>query len=245
MLEKIKPLVENSKSFGILLDKNPEEHEFLAQEALKEAIRSRGIPVLSLPETHEELQKKWGRIIKPTALFDFPQKTAIKLPKEKYGIKEVAYKEDQDNLSLIITSSNALLSNEEISIEKLSPETEAIFCIFENHEKLEMFKTFLQLPESDRIVFISADEKTLTEKISLIIKLFEPRYLENKEVATLLFASLLVETNNLYKKGSKEIFSFASLLIENRADKEAVSEIMDHEKKPSFVQIIGRLLART
>ena len=45
-IDKIKSLIEDSQSFAILSDKNPENFEFLAKEALKTTINKKNIPII-------------------------------------------------------------------------------------------------------------------------------------------------------------------------------------------------------
>ncbi|MBU1179055.1 hypothetical protein KKB69_01850 [Patescibacteria group bacterium] len=245
MIERIKPLIENSGSFGLLTDQNPEDHEFLAKEALKKTISQKFLPVLDLPRPHTELLEKWSAIIKPVQEIEFPKKTLLKLPKSKYGIKEVAYKEDGENLALVITSDNGLISSNDISFETLLPETETVFCFFENQAKLEKFQGMLQLPDNEKIVFLSPNRRTQTEKVFEIIKIFNPDILEDAGISSLLYAALVSETNNFSEKNTKEVLSLGSLLLENTIQHEIISEILEKEKSDISPQLFGRALART
>lgn len=245
MLQQIKSIIENSESFGILLDENPEEYEFLAKEALRETISNKNIPVLNFPQNPEDFKEKWSVIINPTTSIKFPEKTSIKLPKEKCNIKEISYKEDEGNLALIITSQGSNLTKEDISLEKLPPEVETVFCFFENPTKIEKYKNQLSLPNQKNIIFITPNEKTLTEKVFDIVKMFDPNTLNNKSISTLLLASLLTETENLSENVTKEILLLANVLFENEEGKKVISKIMEKEKKPSLTQLLGRILART
>lgn len=243
-VEKIQSLMENSESFAILLDKNPEEHELLAKEALKQTISSKNIPVLNLPQDSADFREKWSAIIKPATNTRFPQKTSIKLPKGN-SVEEISYKKDGDNLALIITSNGHDITKENISLEKLPPEIGTVFCFFENPTKIENYKNQLQFPDKENIIFITSDKKTLTEKISDIIKVFNPNALNNESISAPLLASLLTETENLSENVTKEILSLANSLFENKEGQEAISKILEKEKKPSFTHLLGRILART
>lgn len=245
MTEKIKSLIENSKSFALLLDDQPEEHEFLAKEILKEVINNKGLPVLTLPEDPEELKKKWALVAQSANSINFPQKTALKLPKTKYQIQEISYKDDGENLSFIITSPNDIILKEDISLEKLPPEAETVFCFFENREKIEKFKNLLCLPAQEKIIFFEQGEKTLTEKIFNIAQIFDPQLLNNEKISTLLYAALLLETRNFTEKTSKDTLALASLLLENGVQQEIISSVAEAQKNVFSAQLIGRLLART
>ncbi|MFC1625273.1 hypothetical protein ACFL1O_00085 [Patescibacteria group bacterium] len=246
VFQKIKTSVEESKSFGLLLDGNPNEHDFLAKEILQTVINKQNLPVLVLPKPPEEMQDKWAPLTKtPTTPTEFPKKTSLKLPKEKYDIKEVSYKEDGNNLSLIITSKDNILSNEDIRLEILPPEIDMAFCFFEDLSKTEIFQNEIQLPHNEKIILLTPTEKSLTEKILDIIKIFDEEILEQKEIATLLLASLLIETDNFSRKITEQTLTLASLLLKKGAQKELILNIIDKEKKLSYVQLLGRVLART
>lgn len=244
-LDKIKALIENSKSFGILLDSNPEEHELLLKEILKEVIASKNIPVVSFPKDPEGFREKWSEILKEENNFVLPQKTSIKIPKEKYKIEEVSFREDEKNISLVINSSQNDLAMEDLTLEKLPPEADVVFCFFEDEERLEKFNGKINIPKREKTIFIKSSEKTLTNKIFDILKIFDPNIQTSKEKMTVLFASLVTETNNFSEKTTKESFSLANFLIENRAETKTISKIIEKEKKTSTAQLVGRILART
>ena len=193
----------------------------------------------------ENYRENWSSILNLKNDPELLQKTSIKLPKEKYNIKEVAYKEDKKHLSLIVTSIDNGLIKEDISLEKLLPEVEAVFCFFENHSKLEKFKDKLTLPDHEKIIFITPNKKTLTEKIFDIAKMLDIDTSANTELATILFATLIIETGNFSEKISKKTLSLGSLLLENGAEKKIISQILEKEKSPFSTQLLGRLLART
>ncbi|MFC1756840.1 hypothetical protein ACFLZC_01615 [Patescibacteria group bacterium] len=245
MVEKIKTLIETSKSFGIITDKNPEDYEFLAKEALKRTLALKKIPALDLLTERVGLKDKWSPIIKPIAEIAFPQKTIIKLPKEKYDIKEVSYKEDDNNLSFVVTSKENEILNQDILLEKLPPETDSVFCFFGNDKKLEELRKTIKLPNNDKIIFIKQSEKTVTEKVLEIIKIFSPELANDMDTSTLLFASLITETNNFSTGITKESFFLATQLLGNNAQQELILEILEEDKKLFLAQLLGRALART
>ncbi|MBU1091908.1 hypothetical protein KKA27_03555 [Patescibacteria group bacterium] len=245
---KIKTIIENSKSFAILLDKNPEEYEFLSAEALRGAlnIKNRLALVPSLGETTAHLKEKWQTILQAETNPSFPQRTAIKLPKKDYNIEQVSYKEEGEHLSFIITSKNGCqISKEGIFVEKIPPEVSAVFCLFEDKEKITEFQGSMQLPENEKIIFISPNEKTLTEKIFGIIKILDENLISNENISTLLLAALSIETDNFSKRTTKDTLSLGSMLLENKASQENVLKILKKENTSSFTQILGRALART
>ncbi len=245
MIEKITNIIKNSKSFGILTDQNPEEYEFLLKEVIKKTILKNELPVLGLPQEQPELKEKWSNIIKPSNLIGFPKKTLIKLPKEKYGIKEVSYKKQGSDLAFVLTTDTETILTEDILLEKLPPETEVVFCFFNEESKINQFKSLLQIPSNEKIIFITPKNRTQTEKVFDIIKIFNPKILDDTEITTLLYASLITETNNFSERKTKETLSLGSILLEKGADKEKISDIQQKDNGLFFNQIFGRALART
>lgn len=244
-LDKIKTLIESSKSFGILLDANPEEHELLLREALRETILSKDIPVINLPGDPKDFREKWSEILKEENKNTLPQKTSIKIPKKKYNIKGVSYKEDEENVSLVIDLPQNELVLEDLCLEKLPPEADVVFCLFDDETRLEKFKDEINIPKQDKTIFIKTNEKTLTSKIFDILKIFDRSIHENKERMTILFAALAIETNNFSEKMTKETFSLADFFVKNQAETKTISKITEKEKKSSTAQLTGRILART
>lgn len=245
-IQAIKDIVDQSKSFAILLQENSEEHQFLLKEALAVAISAKSYPVMSVFKQPEEQLNLWLPLTADLPENkELPRKTSINLPKEKYNIKEVSYQEKDNNLSLIITSDSSVLKNEDITLETLLPEPEMVFCLFENPSKTNLFQKHLTLPPEEKIIFLTSDKKTLVEKVAKIIKMFDNAGLEKKEINSLLFASLLLETDNFSKNVGAETLALASELIKKGTQEEIINEIKNKEKELPFVQLLGRILART
>ncbi|PIS13223.1 MAG: hypothetical protein COT67_02935 [Candidatus Tagabacteria bacterium CG09_land_8_20_14_0_10_41_14] len=244
ILNKTRPIIGEAKSFAILLDKNPEEYELLSSEVLKRAISSKNLPLITLPQTQTDTEKKWSVLFKFLANQRFPRKTSLKLPKDKYGIKEVGYKEEEDNIALIITGDNGFFSKEDILLETLPPEPEVVFCFFENPSTVDNFSGLIRLPEKEKTIFITPNEQTLTEKVFQLIKILNPSVQEDGELNTILFASLLSETDN-FQKNSQSVLSLATLLLKKGADQENIEKINETEKQTWSAQLLGRMLART
>ncbi len=244
-LDKIKILIETSQSFAILGNTNAEEHEILAKEILEQVMADKKLLFISLPQEANPLREKWSAILKPASQHSLLQKTSIKLPKDKYEIKEISYEEDENHFSLVITSPKNGISKEDLIFQSLPPQIDAVFCLFEDEEKLKSFENRVQLPPLERIVFITPNERTITEKILDIASLFNPALLDLKGMPTLFFAALIRETNNFTEKINKNTLYLASLLLEKGAEREIILSITDKEKTPFNVQLLGRLMART
>lgn len=244
-IQEIKSIIENSKSFGVLLDEKSEEYEYISAIVLEQTIAQKNLPVITLPQDIKHFPDKWSSVIKKETGIKFPQKTSLKLSREKYQIDEVSYKEDGENLSLVLTTENDDLNKDDIMLEKLPPEPEVIFCFFRDESQLKQHQEQLHISENEKIIFINQDEKTITEKVFDITKTLNPNILEKHETLTLLLASLLLETCNYSSITTEGVLSLGSLLLKNNAQYETLSEILEEEKSPAFSQLLGRALART
>jgi hypothetical protein len=244
-LEKIITIFQESKTFALLSKKNSEDHKLLSKEALKNALLDKNLKVLSLPE-RPDFQKKWSSII-PEHNCPIFQQTSIRIPKKQYKVKELTYEENDDFLSLVITSENGELNKGAVIFENVLPKIDAAFCFFDPHESsiLEEFKDKIILPPKEKIIFLSSNDITFAEKISKIIKAVAPESYNLTATATLLFASLITETNNFIRPISQEVLRFGSDLLSLGAAKEEIKSVLNEEKTLSFSRLLGRALART
>lgn len=244
MANDIKHLIETSKSFGILLEETAEDYEILAKDLLIKILSRKQVPVVGFPCDKETYKEKWGAIVKISEIIPLPHKTSIKLPKEKYDIKEVSYEESANNLSLVITSKKGQLLKDELVFENLLPQVDALICFLKDESRVNLFKNCLQIPGNEKIIFIKNNQKTLTEEIFELSKTLEPNPLYDQNTSTLFLAMLLEETNNLTEKINKELLILGSLLLEKGAQIEMIREIRNIDKTKGF-HLLGRLLART
>jgi len=245
-LEKIQAIFKESKNFALFSKPSSEDYKLLAKEALKSALLEKKLGVFSLPEI-PEFQKKWAlALLKEETIFS-PQKTSIRIPKNQYKVKELSYEEDDNFLSLIMTSENGGLDKNSIIIEPILAKANAVFCFFDPHdaEILQQIGTKIIMPPKERIIFLTSGEKTFAEKTFQIIKAVFPDFIMSPKIATLLFAALITETNNFVRPASQEVFHFGSELLTAGADKELVKNILNGEKTISFARLLGRALART
>lgn len=243
-LEKIQSLVQEAKTFALFSKKDSEDYKLLAGEALKMTLSEKKTSAISLPE-HQEFKKKWGRLLPENKTNIFPQQTSIRIPKNLYKIKELSCEENEEFLSLVVTSENNKLSKEAIVFEPILPKIDAAFCFFEPHDidALNEFEKNLILPKKEKIIFFTSNEKTFAEKIFQIIETISPE--SQPAISTLLFASLITETNNFVRPVNQEVLRFGSELLSSGADKETIKTILDKEKTISFARLLGRALART
>ncbi len=247
-LEKIQAILKEAKTLALFSEKNSDDYKLLAKEALRHCLENKKINVIALPD-NQEFRKKWGNILPNQGenIF-FSQQTSIRIPKSQYKIKELTYEDDDDFLSLIITSENSKLDKSAVSFEPVPAKADAAFCFFEpsEEEALQEFENQLSLPPKEKIVFLTTGtSRTFSEKISQIIKRAAPEFFSSPQVSTLLFASLITETNNFVRPISQEALRFGSDLLSFGADKEKIKNILDQIKTVSFSQLLGRALART
>ena len=244
-LEKIITIFQESKTFALLSRKNSEDHKLLSKEALKNALLDKNLKVLSLPE-RPDFQKKWNSIIPKRDLPLFRQ-TSIRIPKNQYKIKELSYEENDDFLSLVITSENEELNKNAVIFENVLPKIDAVFCFFDPHEtaSLEELGNKIIFPPKEKIIFLTSNGITFAEKISKIIKAVAPESYQLTATATLLFASLITETNNFIRPISQEVLHFGGELLSLGAAKETIKTVLSEEKTLSFARLLGRALART
>ena len=179
----------------------------------------------------------------------------------------VESKENEDGL--IIVSKNGVVSKDSFIIEEQLPRPDAFFCFFDDILKLERFSAEIKIPEKKEAVFlfdygrplgfdlkgieqsengdfISAYQDgagALTAKVVAVSRALKAEI--TSEVASLLFAALVLETNGFKQLTDKNIFSLANFLLLRGADAGTVIDILNDEKTDSFVQLLGRSAART
>lgn len=244
-LERIQIILKEAKTFALLSNSQSEDYKLLAKEALKHILSEKQLSILSFTE-HLDFQKKWKAILSFPQNNKFSQQTSIRIPKNQYKIKELSCEEDENFLSLIITSENGELNKNEIIFEPILPKADAAFCFFEPSENLfKEFENKLILPSKEKIIFFTSNEKTFAEKIFQVIKTIAPEKFHLPYVATLLFASLIIETSNFIRPVSQEVLRFGSELLSSGANKETIKSVLDEEKTINFSRLLGRALART
>lgn len=243
----ISSLIDTNKRFVIATRTHARRDILLAREALRFALEIKGAKTISLPALTDMFTSEWKAILPPQSAHSIPSKILISLPKEKVG--EIRYEEQTDKTVFVITPKNAI-REQEISIREELPEVDAAFFFFpyEDSSRNEVTKR-VSLPSKDKMVFFLENEKTLAEKIYTLTQSIAFRPEEESLWATLLYASLILETDNFKRKISPRIFNLAERLLERRAHTDAVSqeEEKGHEgsRNLSYAQILGRALART
>lgn len=246
-VETIKNIIENSQSAALLLEQKAGEEFFLAKEALRTALLLKNLALISLPENPPDYAQKWSSLLASNSA-PVPQKVSIRIPKDKYPVKELKYDENDDFFSLLITTQGPGFNKEALIFEQALPKVDSAFC-FSAHpdpETLEDFKK-IELPEKEKITVISPGEKTVSQKVFDIVSSLniEPEILKTSHLTSLLLAGVIKETDNLTRNTSQEVLRQTAFLLEQGADKNLVQEIFNQEKSPAFWQLLGRSLART
>lgn len=244
-MEKVKLILDEAQSFALLADEKTSEHALLAREALRSALQIKGLPCYCLKSLPQNFKEKWQTIFpRKEDQENFIQKTVIKIPKHKHKINEVSYEEGEDDFSFIISSSNGAIDSSDLFFESHLPQVDSAFCFTENKEALEFFKKKINLPPSDKIVFLSENHRPFAEKVMDIIKIIDSELLSDK-IATLLFASLVIETENFTKNIEPNVLAAGSEMLEARANQQIIKEILNETRDYPFTQLLGRALART
>lgn len=245
-IDKIKELIEQSKSFALILDKNPEEYELLSREALKSALCLKGVFVYLLPKNDENFIEKWSAAISkfentPPSYF-----VSLNIPKKKFKIKEIFYESNDEFFTLNIGTEGGGLTPENIIFKPKATAIDAVFCFGSPEIKWsEITKDEMSLPGKEKIVFITNKDKTIAEKIKDIISIIDEKLLSESNISTLLFAALILETDNFTRNISEKNISLAGVFLKSGAAKKVINEILEKEKTDSFAQLLGRAMART
>lgn len=236
--EKIQKIINNKAgSIALILGENPQEQDILTREALRIFFQNKRWIIYLFPENPEDIKNKWSLILdnnhKNSSL---SSEISVRLPKNIFNVKEIGYKEDDEFLTLkILTDGNNAQKNG-ILIDVKPVTFDVLICIGSSDIKFDNFKDKISL---------TADDKTLSEKIFEIIQTNEIGTTEKNNIPDLLFASLILETNNFKKMVTESSLDLAHRLLSLGANKKLIDEVIKKEFSLSFAQILGRTLART
>jgi hypothetical protein len=229
--EEIKEIINNAKSVALVLDENPGEKEVLGREALRIFFQNKGTPVYLFPENPEEIKNKWSVILENNNNHknaSLSGEISVRVPKERFDIKEINYEEDEEFLTLKITADDNENRGSDISVEIKPMTFDILICVGSPDANFNNYKNKISL---------MANDKTLSEKI------FE---ITGDEVSpNLLFTSLLLETSGFKRGVTEGSLNLGQRLLSLGADKKIIDEILNSELSLSVAQILGRALART
>lgn len=251
--EKMRELLENSKSFALISESDASEESLLAKEALRLALKNKGSAVYAFPPVIKNLDEKWSSILPKSEDSPLLYSTSILIPKNRITVKEISYAEDDKNISINISSSREELAKESIILKSNPIAVDALFYFPPtganqiNKNLIADLSRKILAPSEEKTVIISngSDQDTVSENVFRIIQKIEASTpIEKTPIPNLLLASLLVETDNFERQLSESKLDLASAFLKMGAAKKNIMEIIN-KKSNSFVRILGRAMARS
>ena len=253
--EKVRNICADIGSFAVVSNDEAAEEVCLAKEALAAAIKNAGLPVHSYPERKKDFAEKWVAILPfetgASAVFS----TSILIPKNKIETKEISYTEDDRYVSINISAGKEEISKNNVVFKTLPAKVDAVFSFSpfgqENQDgKLpeEAAKKII-VAEPDNIINLSSGvgEETLSEKVFSLIGIIESSgdiSIKKSPVPDLVFAALMIETDQFQKNISGKTLALASSLLKLGADKEKIIAALSDKDYP-FARLLGRAMARS
>lgn len=253
--EKVRNICADIGSFAVVSNDEAAEEVCLAKEALAAAIKNAGLPVHSYPERKKDFAEKWVAILPfetgASAVFS----TSILIPKNKIETKEISYTEDDRYVSINISAGKEEISKNNVVFKTLPAKVDAVFSFLppdqENKDgKLpeEVSKKII-VAETDNIINLSSGvgEETLSEKVFSLIGIIESSgdiSIKKSPVPDLVFAALMIETDQFQKNISGKTLALASSLLKLGADKEKIIAALSDKDYP-FARLLGRAMARS
>jgi len=262
---KLKEVVENSTSIALVVEPSADEAVLLAREALKNILEAREKTILLLPERPHDFNQTFQPILENYQIPELTKTLKIKIPKSS-PLEQVLYEEEENAFSIILQPKGGALNKEHIIIQEPKPQVDVVFCFSsaqggsdgDNEKMLERAEQDITMPSREKIVFLVKNERALAEKLYDLAKTLDPvlssapgKYrvdehtLKNHSTATLLYASLVLETENFSTGTTDKTLELGSQLLKLGADQEALRTIMASQKTLAKTQLLGRALART
>lgn len=247
MREKIKEIIFAGSVFLIISNEEgetPAEEELLIRRALRLAVREKGGSAKGFPPSPIDIQKKWNSIMPEGEARDFSFSTSLLVPKKNLDIKEVSYSDDDNYFSITIQSEREGLNQNNVVFQTNPIQLDGLFLMKPVKDYPSVIGERMILPDKDKIILLS---ETGLLSAKEIYELTATICGENitKEIATLILASLILETNNFTENASEENLSLGSALLGLGADKDSIRAIIRQDMTYSFAQLLGRALART
>jgi hypothetical protein len=243
--EKIQEIINKAGSIALVLGENPKEQDILTREALKIFFQNKGWIIYLFPENPEDIKNKWSPILNNYKNPSLSNEISVRFPKNRFNIKEIGYEEDEEFLILKILAGDSGIEKSSIIFGSKPTAIDALICLGSTNINPDYFQDKISLPEEEKIIFVIPDNKTLSEKIFEIIQTNETGTTEKNNIPDLLFASLLLETNNFKNGVTEGSLDLAHRLLSLGANKKFIDEAIKKEFSLSFAQILGRTLART
>lgn len=240
--ELIKNLINSSSRVLVACAPAADEATILAAKALKEVLIDAGKKVFLWPEPNDFFKEKFQKILSDDTQPEIPQKIKIKIPKSA-PLEELRYEDEGEFLSIIV-SPKEKLDPASLLIEKAPYEMDAAF-LFLDETEFEKIEAPVQTPPRDKRVYLTNNSRTLAEKIKEIHETVHGSAPLKPETATLLFASLALETEHFRKNPTAAAFNLTGHLISSGADPKTIHEIFSASEDLGSAQLLGRALART
>jgi len=243
--EKIQEIINDTGSVALVLNEKPGEQEVLTREALRIFFQNKGWLVYLFPENPEDIKNKWSSLLNNHKNPSLSNEISVRFPKNRFSVSEIAYEDEEDFLTLKILAGDSGIEKSSIVFGSKPTVINALICLGSENIKVDYFREKITLPSEEKIIFIIPDNKTLSEKIFEIIQASETGLNGKNNIPDLLFASLLLETNNFKRKVTEGSLNLAHQLLSLGANKNFIDAVIKKEFSLSFAQILGRTLART
>ncbi len=247
-LQKLKETISPESVFLLVSNEEnetPTEQELLLRRALRLAIQEKGAIVNGHPLAPDEIREKWNSIMPEGENKDFPYLTSILIPKKNLDVKEISYSNEEGPYFVInIQTSKEGLNKENVVFKPTPIQIDGLILMKPLKNYPQIIGSRVLNPDKEKIFLLSSTNYLSTNQAYKIISTICDEVIP-KNVATLLLASLIVETNNFNDNTNEENLSIGSLLLGFGADKETIKAIIKKNMTYSFAQLLGRALART
>ncbi len=227
--EKIKDIIENSKSFALVTKEEADEYDLLAREAVKIFLKNKGKLVYLISQNPDGFKNKWSDILTGNEDPLPSESILIRIPKGKAIIKEINYEDAGETFDLNIAIENGGLNPEEIVLESKSSSIDAVFSFgiskHSDTESILQSKDRINAPAREKMFLFNPDEELLAKKI---LDLTQPAQGEpiNDSLTTVLFALMIVERMCALRQSKEKTAELEKDLIRLGADKNAVKNII-------------------
>ncbi|MBI2038791.1 MAG: hypothetical protein HYT22_00705 [Candidatus Niyogibacteria bacterium] len=240
--ETIKEFIAAGKRFFIGSDPSFDEAALFASCALKKILESAGKEVFFWPPVSEALAERYAPLITANPNPAIPRKIKIKIPKS-VSLEEMRYDDEPDAVSIVI-SPKTHLDIKDLLIERVPYEMDAAFCFFDDEARFEKMEAPILRPPREKTIYLVRNVRTLAEKISDIAQSVGVS-IADPDTATLLFVSLLAETDHLRAAENAAAFHLAGRLLESGARATDARRLFERVLTLPQLQLAGRALART
>ncbi|MBI1957020.1 MAG: hypothetical protein HYS44_00985 [Candidatus Niyogibacteria bacterium] len=241
--DTIKEFIASGKRFFIASDPSFDEAALFASYGLKKILESAGKEVYIFPPVPEALAARYAPLINASANPAIPRKIKIRIPKS-VALEEMRYDDEPDAISIVI-SPKTHLDIKDLLIERAPYEMDAAFCFFDDETQFEKMEAPIVRPPRERRIYLVRNVRTLAEKVWDIAQSSAGAPASNADTATLLFASLLAETDHLRTVSNPPAFQLAGRLLECGARAADARRLLARTLTPDQSQFLGRALART